>query len=67
MADSIECVVIGAGVVGLAVARTLALAEREGVEMPIVSMVYRVLFDGLPAHRGVTELMARELRAEQDA
>jgi glycerol-3-phosphate dehydrogenase (NAD(P)+) len=45
----------------------LALAEREAVEMPIVSMVYRVLFDGLPAHRGVTELMARELRAEQDA
>jgi glycerol-3-phosphate dehydrogenase (NAD(P)+) len=45
----------------------LALAERMGVEMPIVSMVYRVLFDGLPAHRGVTELMARELRAEQDA
>jgi glycerol-3-phosphate dehydrogenase (NAD(P)+) len=45
----------------------LALAEREGVEMPIVSMVYRVLFEGLPAHRGVTELMARELRAEQDA
>jgi glycerol-3-phosphate dehydrogenase (NAD(P)+) len=45
----------------------LALAERVGVEMPIVSMVYRVLFDGLPAHRGVTELMARELRAEQDA
>jgi glycerol-3-phosphate dehydrogenase len=35
--------------------------------MPIVSMVYRVLFEGLPAHRGVTELMARELRAEQDA
>jgi glycerol-3-phosphate dehydrogenase (NAD(P)+) len=45
----------------------LALAEREGVEMPIVSMVHRVLFDGLSANRGVTELMARELRAEQDA
>jgi glycerol-3-phosphate dehydrogenase (NAD(P)+) len=45
----------------------LALAEREGVEMPIVSMVYRVLFDDLSAQRGVTELMARELRAEQDA
>jgi glycerol-3-phosphate dehydrogenase (NAD(P)+) len=53
---------------GVATTRSaLALAEREGVEMPIVSMVYRVLFDGLPAHRGVTELMARELRAEQDA
>jgi glycerol-3-phosphate dehydrogenase (NAD(P)+) len=45
----------------------LALAEREGVEMPIVSMVHRVLFDGLPAQRGVIELMSRELRAEQDA
>ena len=45
----------------------LALAEREEVEMPIVSMVHRVLFDGFPAHQGVVELMARELRAEQDA
>lgn len=45
----------------------LALAEREGVEMPIVSMVHRVLFDGLAADRGVIELMSRELRAEQDA
>jgi glycerol-3-phosphate dehydrogenase (NAD(P)+) len=53
---------------GVATTRSgLALAAREGVEMPIVSMVHRVLFDGLPAHRGVTELMARELRAEQDA
>jgi glycerol-3-phosphate dehydrogenase (NAD(P)+) len=45
----------------------LALADREGVEMPIVSMVHRVLFDGLAAPQGVIELMARELRAEQDA
>ena len=53
---------------GVATTRSaLALAEREGVEMPIVSMVNRVLFDGLPALRGVTELMSRELRAEQDA
>ena len=29
MTESIECVVIGAGVVGLAVARTLALRGRE--------------------------------------
>ena len=45
----------------------LALADREGVEMPIVSMVHRVLFDGLAARQGVVELMGRELRAEQDA
>ena len=29
MADRIECVVVGAGVVGLAVARALALAGHE--------------------------------------
>ncbi|MHB0947683.1 MAG: NAD(P)H-dependent glycerol-3-phosphate dehydrogenase [Gemmatimonadaceae bacterium] len=44
-----------------------ALAARTGVEMPIVAMVYRVLFEGHTAERGVAELMARELRAEQDA
>jgi len=44
----------------------LALAAREGVEMPIVTMVNRVLFDGHPAHRAVADLMSRELRAEQD-
>ena len=37
--DEIECVVIGAGVIGLASARTLALAGREiinllGIESP---------------------------------
>lgn len=45
----------------------LALAEREGIEMPIVAMVRRVLFEGLAARAGVTALMSRELRAEQDA
>lgn len=45
----------------------LALAEREGVEMPIVTTVHRILFDEHPAKRAIPELMARELRAEQDA
>jgi glycerol-3-phosphate dehydrogenase (NAD(P)+) len=44
----------------------LALAQREGVEMPIATMVYRILFDGHSAKRAVPELMARGLRAEQD-
>jgi glycerol-3-phosphate dehydrogenase (NAD(P)+) len=43
-----------------------ALAAREGVEMPIVTTVHRILFDGHPARRAVGELMSRELRAEQD-
>jgi glycerol-3-phosphate dehydrogenase (NAD(P)+) len=44
-----------------------ALAHREGVEMPIVATVHRILFDGHPARLAVSELMTRELRAEQDA
>ena len=44
-----------------------ALAAREGVEMPIVATVHRILFDGHPARLAVAELMTRELRAEQDA
>ena len=45
----------------------LALAQREGVEMPIVETVYRVLFEGYSARRAIPELMERGLRAEQDA
>jgi glycerol-3-phosphate dehydrogenase (NAD(P)+) len=45
----------------------LALAQREGVEMPIATMVHRILFDGHSARSAVPELMARGLRAEQDA
>ncbi|CAN5503703.1 NAD(P)H-dependent glycerol-3-phosphate dehydrogenase [soil metagenome] len=53
---------------GVATTRsTLALAMREGVEMPIVEMVHRILFDGHSARTAVVQLMARELRSEQDA
>jgi glycerol-3-phosphate dehydrogenase (NAD(P)+) len=44
-----------------------ALAIRQGVEMPIVSTVHRILFDGYNARRALSELMSRELRSEQDA
>jgi len=53
---------------GVATTRSaFALAAREGVEMPIVEMVHRILFDGHSARSGVSELMSRELRAERDA
>jgi glycerol-3-phosphate dehydrogenase (NAD(P)+) len=45
----------------------LALAQREGVEMPIATMVHRILFDGHSARNAVPELMSRGLRAEQDS
>ena len=47
-------------------AGTIELAAREGVEMPIAEMVYRILFDHHPAKLAAQELMARELRSEQD-
>jgi glycerol-3-phosphate dehydrogenase (NAD(P)+) len=43
-----------------------ALATQQGVEMPIVEAVFRTLFEGQPARKSITGLMARGLRAEQD-
>jgi len=42
----------------------LALAEREGVDMPITREVYEVLFKGKPAPDAVADLMQREMKAE---
>src|SRR5260221_11168522 len=42
MSESVECVVIGAGVVGLAVARALALA---GVEVMVLEREYGIGFE----------------------
>lgn len=42
------------------------LAARQGVEMPIVDTVNRVLFEGQPARGAIAALMTRELRAEVD-
>ena len=43
-----------------------ALAAAQGVEMPIVTAVRRVLFEGQAARQAIAELMARDLRAERD-
>lgn len=47
-------------------ASALELAKKHRVDMPIVEMVHRILFDGYSARDAVPELMARELRSEQD-
>jgi glycerol-3-phosphate dehydrogenase (NAD(P)+) len=41
-----------------------ALAARIGVEMPIVSAVYRVLYEVAPVNAMVDELLNRQLKAE---
>jgi glycerol-3-phosphate dehydrogenase (NAD(P)+) len=55
---------VAEGVATTASAR--ALAELHDVDMPIVQMVHRILFDGHTAREAVPELMARDLRPEQD-
>jgi glycerol-3-phosphate dehydrogenase (NAD(P)+) len=53
---------------GVATARSAReLAHREGVEMPIVETVNRVLFENYAARHSVISLMSRGLRAERDA
>lgn len=42
------------------------LAEKQGVEMPIVNAVHKVLFDRQPARWALVELMTRDLKGERD-
>ena len=41
------------------------LARREGVEMPITTEVYRVLYEGKSPAKGVADLMGRDLKRER--
>jgi glycerol-3-phosphate dehydrogenase (NAD(P)+) len=43
----------------------LALANRQGVEMPITAAVHAVLFEGKPPLEAITELMSRPPKAEE--
>jgi glycerol-3-phosphate dehydrogenase (NAD(P)+) len=59
-----ETETVAEGVVTAQSARELAI--REGVEMPIVDTVNRVLFEGQSARSAIAALMTRELRSEVD-
>ena len=51
---------------GVNTARTaVALGERHGVELPIAREVANVLFNSKPPRQAITDLMERELKAEQ--
>ena len=41
-----------------------ALADREGIEMPIVDAAYRVLYEDLPPRDVLAELFGRSLKPE---
>jgi glycerol-3-phosphate dehydrogenase (NAD(P)+) len=56
---------IGQAVEGYAAARAIeAVAARAGVEMPLCAMVYRVLYQKLPAKDAVRALMSRPIKPE---
>ncbi|MFD2165549.1 NAD(P)H-dependent glycerol-3-phosphate dehydrogenase [Thalassotalea euphylliae] len=40
------------------------LAQRQGVEMPIVEQVYQVLYEGKPALKAASDLLSREKKFE---
>ncbi len=57
---------VGAVVEGLATTESVvALAGREGVEMPITRAIYRVLFEGESPSEAIADLMSRPLKAEK--
>ena len=56
---------IGQVVEGFAAARAVHdVARREGVDMPIVTGIYRILYENQPAKDVVRDLMTRPIRAE---
>jgi glycerol-3-phosphate dehydrogenase (NAD(P)+) len=58
---------IGQAVEGYAAARAIeGVAARVGVEMPLCAMVYRVLYEKLPAKEAVRALMGRPIKAEAE-
>ena len=66
---SLESVLAGRETVAEGVVTTESayeLARREGVDMPIVEAVHRVLFEGGSPRQAIADLMSRDLRAEQD-
>ena len=42
------------------------VAQRLGIEMPIVNQVYRILYEGVSPREAVGALMKRQLKAESD-
>lgn len=52
---------------GVRTAKSAAqLAQREGVEMPIVQGVYEILYEGASPHDKLAEIMSRPPRPERD-
>jgi len=65
--EKVEDILAGMRMVAEGVRNTKAvkqLADREGIEMPIVNAAYRVLYEGLPPSDVLAELFGRSLKPE---
>ena len=65
--ESISAILGGMRMVAEGVRNTKAvkhLAERQGVEMPIVECAYKVLYEGMPPAQALKELFGRSLKPE---
>jgi glycerol-3-phosphate dehydrogenase (NAD(P)+) len=49
-----------------AAASAYELCQRQGVEMPIITAAYRVLYQGMNAADAVRELLGRQKKSEQE-
>ena len=66
---SLEEVISGMSEVAEGIKTTLSvyqLAQREGIEMPITSEVYAMLYEGKSPQRTLRDLMGRDLKSERD-
>ena len=58
---------VGAVVEGYYAAKSAwLLAQRQGVDMPIVQAAYSVLYEGVSAKEAVRSLLLRQRKAEQE-
>ncbi|MEY4685383.1 MAG: hypothetical protein RLZ25_1842 [Pseudomonadota bacterium] len=58
---------IGQEIEGIPTARIVhELSLRHRIEMPITEQVYRILYEGLPPHEAVSNLLVREPKPETD-
>jgi glycerol-3-phosphate dehydrogenase (NAD(P)+) len=65
--ESIDAILGGMRMVAEGVRNTKAvrqLAQRAGVEMPIVEVAYRVLYERMPPDQALSELFGRSLKPE---
>ncbi len=40
------------------------LSIDHGIELPMINMAYRIIFEGMPVEEGLERLLSRDLKSE---